>query len=75
MPMASADAPRHATVFGTANEDLKEAYVAWTSLPIFQAIANLGKHLPSLPGYQKPHRQNYPSDRPRLAWIVLLAVQ
>jgi hypothetical protein len=54
MPKA---ADRGITVFEAANDDLKEVYVAWTRLPIFQAIAELGEEPPPTIAHWKPRRQ------------------
>jgi hypothetical protein len=50
-------ADRGITVFEAANDDLKEIYVAWTRLPIHQAIGELGDEPPAVIAHWKPRRQ------------------
>lgn len=59
MPNSVDMAPdRHVIVFEAANADLKEVYVAWTSRPIFQAMAELDARRPSVITHWHPQHQN-----------------
>lgn len=48
--------PSALTVFEAVNNDLKEIYVTATPKPIFQAVAELGKRLPSVISHWRPDR-------------------
>lgn len=48
---------RDITVFEAVNNELKEIYVTWTVKPIFEAMADLGKKLPSTISHWRPDRQ------------------
>lgn len=49
--------PGGITVFEAVNEQLKEIYVTWTSLPIFEAMAEIGRRPPAAIAHWRPERE------------------
>ena len=56
--MLSKPNPERFTVFEASNEDLNEIYITATTLPIFQAMAQLANKLPAPIAHWRPERQH-----------------